>query len=60
MYTRKCKDPTCGFENGIRIVGPGLPPLKEEVDGEPEECIVCGFGIEWELIGMSGPDSNED
>ena len=59
MYTMKCKDPTCGFENGCRIVGPGLPPIEDDL-GQPKVCIECGFEADYELVTwVCDPDKDE-
>lgn len=63
LYTIKCQDPVCGFENGGRIVGPGLPPLPPEglTDwGSTLECVMCEAEAKYELIGWSGPDKETD
>jgi hypothetical protein len=59
MYTRKCTSNECGFENGMRIVGEGLPPLSVDLGG-PKTCIMCKEPTEWELVGMSGPGKDDD
>ena len=40
LYTCRCVDKKCGFENGGRIVGPDLPPLPKESG----DCVLCGSG----------------
>ena len=58
VFTIKCQDPKCGFENGNRIVAPGLPALPPEgmTDwGSTLECISCEHWARYELVGWSAP-----
>lgn len=56
LYTMRCKSPDCGFENGGRIVGPGLLPIEGD-ETVVRVCIVCGFGADYELVTwVSSPE----
>lgn len=46
LYTKKCSDPKCGFENGGRITGEGLPPITDDL-GDPMDCIICKAEASW-------------
>jgi len=62
IYTIKCEDPECGFENGARVVGPGLSPLPQEgmTDfGSTLECVQCEHWARYELIGWSSSGSED-
>lgn len=45
VYTRECTNPTCGFQNGGRIVEKGKVP-KDNLDF----CIYCGSRVDWYLV----------
>lgn len=61
LYTRACKSPTCGFENGGCIVGPGSRWSTIDERPEPDDCIVCGAPTKWLLVGdMPAPPAKED
>lgn len=63
LFTIKCMNIMCGFENGTRVVAPNLPPLPPEgLDerGNVLECILCEHAAEWDLIGWSGPSKPLD
>lgn len=55
LYTKTCVDPQCGYQNGGRIVGPGLPPI-EDTQGSPMDCIICGAEAEYVLVGWLGEE----
>ena len=48
IYTRLCN--ACGFQNGGRVTGPGLPALPEK----PDPCIQCHSpDVVWLEVGRT-------
>ena len=52
VFTRRCLDEKCGFENGGRIVKADIPP---EASGP---CVMCKGPTEWLKIGEM-PEADE-
>lgn len=51
LYTRKCKNPKCGFENGGFIIGPKAYPESKLLQESEESCVMCNADIEYVEIG---------